>query len=139
MKSKVFSMEFQVRDYELDMFGIVNNAVYQNYFEHTRHQFTYHIGFDSAAIVKSGKSAVVSEIEIKFKCPLQSRDKIVSTISIRNRGNVRKVFIQKLFLKKNGTLVADAEVTCVFLNDKGQPIPPPQDFQDCTAPYTLES
>jgi len=24
---------------ELDSFGVINNAVYQNYFEHTRHQF----------------------------------------------------------------------------------------------------
>ena len=35
----IFSLEFMVRDYECDLQGIVNNACYQHYFEHTRHQF----------------------------------------------------------------------------------------------------
>ncbi|MBU2223338.1 MAG: acyl-CoA thioesterase, partial [Gammaproteobacteria bacterium] len=30
----VFSVDFKVRDYECDMQGIVNNAVYFNYLEH---------------------------------------------------------------------------------------------------------
>lgn len=34
-----FELEMQVRDYECDMEGIVNNAIYQHYLEHTRHEF----------------------------------------------------------------------------------------------------
>ncbi len=35
----IYELEMQVRDYELDSEGIVNNANYLHYFEHTRHSF----------------------------------------------------------------------------------------------------
>ena len=35
---KPYELAFSVRDYECDLQGIVNNAVYQNYYEHPRHQ-----------------------------------------------------------------------------------------------------
>ena len=38
MKQYQFQLEFQVRDYECDMQGHVNNAVYLNYLEHCRHE-----------------------------------------------------------------------------------------------------
>ena len=34
-----FEITMEVRDHELDRFGVVNNAVYQNYLEHARHTF----------------------------------------------------------------------------------------------------
>ena len=35
----VYEMEMMVRDYECDMQGIVNNAVYQNYLEQLKPLF----------------------------------------------------------------------------------------------------
>ena len=35
----IYELEFKVRDYECDLQGIVNNANYQHYLEHTRHEF----------------------------------------------------------------------------------------------------
>ena len=37
--SQGFSIDLAVRDYECDLQGVVNNAVYFNYLEHARHAF----------------------------------------------------------------------------------------------------
>lgn len=39
MKSYLFETRMEVRDYECDIEGIVNNANYLHYTEHTRHRF----------------------------------------------------------------------------------------------------
>ena len=35
----IYELRLKVRDYECDLQGIVNNANYQHYIEHTRHEF----------------------------------------------------------------------------------------------------
>ena len=59
-----FSIEIEVRDYELDLQGILNNSVYQNYLEHCRHRYLKEIGLDFAALHAEGIDPVVSKIEI---------------------------------------------------------------------------
>jgi len=38
MENYRFKLNFEVRDYECDLSGIVNNAVYLHYLEHARHE-----------------------------------------------------------------------------------------------------
>ena len=49
-----YELEFSVRDYECDLQGIVNNAVYQNYYEHARHQFLLGKKVDFANCIPRG-------------------------------------------------------------------------------------
>ena len=46
----VFTMKMSVRDYECDLQGIVNNANYLHYIEHTRHEFLKHAGANFAEL-----------------------------------------------------------------------------------------
>ncbi|MFW5604105.1 MAG: acyl-CoA thioesterase, partial [Bacteroidales bacterium] len=54
MEKYIFSLEMKVRDYECDLQGIVNNANYQHYIEHTRHEFLRSEGISFAALHEQG-------------------------------------------------------------------------------------
>ena len=60
----LFSEEFEVRDYECDIQGIVNNANYQHYMEHARHCLIKSVGLDFKNLHDNGIDVVVSKIEI---------------------------------------------------------------------------
>ena len=44
MSRYIFETKMEVRDYECDIEGIVNNANYLHYMEHTRHLFLKECG-----------------------------------------------------------------------------------------------
>ncbi|MDC0224412.1 hypothetical protein OAK62_03085 [Deltaproteobacteria bacterium] len=50
----------KVRDYGLDRFGVINNAVYQNYLEHTRHLFLETNGVSLKTLIEHGYSPVIT-------------------------------------------------------------------------------
>jgi acyl-CoA thioester hydrolase len=107
-----FQLELAVRDYECDMQGIVNNSVYQNYMEHTRHEFIKTMGLDFAALCAADIIVVVARIEIAFKNSLKSSDVFVSCSSIRKEG-VKYIFDQAIYNKENGQVIATGKVTTV--------------------------
>lgn len=92
----IFEQEFEVRDYECDLQGIVNNSVYQNYMEHTRHQFIKTLGLDFAELHAKGIDVVVAKIEIAFKRSLKSGDKFVCKLAFKKEG-IRYVFLQDIY------------------------------------------
>ncbi|MEX2320204.1 MAG: acyl-CoA thioesterase, partial [Saccharospirillum sp.] len=69
-----YTLDLKVRDYECDMQGIVNNAVYQNYLEHCRHEFLLDRGVDFAALARDGINLVVVRAELDYKRSLTSQD-----------------------------------------------------------------
>jgi acyl-CoA thioester hydrolase len=91
-----FELKFEVRDYECDLQGVVNNSVYQNYLEHTRHEFMKTIGLDFADLFNRGILAVVARVELAYKTSLRSGDKIVSRLWVEHEG-VKYIFHQDIF------------------------------------------
>jgi acyl-CoA thioester hydrolase len=114
MKDYHFEMEFQVRDYECDILGIVNNAVYQNYLEHCRHKFLNHIGLDFTQLHKDGIDAVVIRAELDYKFPLHPGDDFFVRLKIGKQGKLRIIFEQQIIRKADEKLMVDARITTVL-------------------------
>lgn len=106
----------EVRDYELDAEGIVNNANYLHYLEHTRHGFCVENGISFAQMQENGVIPVLNRVEIDYKTPLRSGDRFVSKLWVERKG-VRFVFHQDLFKTDTGESVVSAVVSCVCLSD----------------------
>ena len=119
----IFELEFLVRDYECDLLGIVNNAVYQNYLEHARHEFMHVAGIDFAKLHDEGIDPMVARIEIDYKFPLRSRDSFVIRIAVQREGRLRFVFYQDIFRLPDEQLILNAKVTGVCLQ-QGRPVAP---------------
>ncbi len=118
---KPYELEFSVRDYECDLQGIVNNAVYQNYYEHARHQFLLGRKIDFAKLHTEGIDLIVSRVEIDYKFSLRSGDLFKVTVSTRKVGFLRLIFEQDIFKLPENKLISHAKVTGVGLQ-RGRPI-----------------
>lgn len=113
----VFEQEFQVRDYECDLQGIVNNAVYQNYLEHTRNEFLRLKGPDLKKLHDMGIDAVVARIEIDYKYPLRPNDRFICRLKVSREGELKLLFNQEIVLKQDEKICARAKVVVVCLEN----------------------
>jgi acyl-CoA thioester hydrolase len=119
----IFSTEFAVRDYECDLQGVVNNANYQHYLEHARHEYLVSKGISFSELHEEGTDLIVYRVEINYKYPLRSREKFVVRLNIVREGNLKLVFIQDIFRLPDEKLIVKAKITGVATR-KGRPVPP---------------
>ena len=115
----IFTLEISVRDYELDSEGIVNNAVYLHYLEHTRHAFVKQEGIPFGSLTSEGLVPVVRRMEIDYHTPLRTGDVMLSRLWIERKGP-RFIFYQDIFRKEGGELVVSAAVTIVCMEKDGR-------------------
>ena len=112
----IFTLEIAVRDYELDSEGIVNNAIYLHYLEHTRHAFVKQEGIPFGNLTREGLIPVVRRMAIDYYTPLRSGDVMLSRLWIEREGP-RFIFHQDIYKKDSGEPVVKAVVTIVCLED----------------------
>ena len=112
----IFELELKVRDYECDIQGVVNNSVYQNYLEHTRHEFLEENKISFAELHERGIDAMVSSIEIAYKLPLRPGDSFICKLYVLKEG-VRYVFHQAIFRKSDNKQCIKAKVNAVVVID----------------------
>lgn len=110
----IYELRMKVRDYECDLQGIVNNANYQHYTEHTRHEFLLAHGISFADLHERGIDCVVARINMQFKTPLRSGDEFLSRLSVKKEG-IRYVFLQDIFRASDEKLCLRARVDTVCI------------------------
>lgn len=112
-KKYTFELPMKVRDYEVDVEGIVNNANYLHYLEHTRHEFCESAGLSFRQMHLDGIDPVLSRVEIDYKTPLTLGEHFVSKLNLRRRGPIF-IFEQDIY-KTDGTpvVLAKVSVACI--------------------------
>ena len=114
MEKYIYELKMKVRDYECDLQGIVNNANYQHYLEHTRHEFLSDNGVSFAQLHKEGTDPVVARLTMSFKTPLRSGDEFISKLYLRKEG-IKYVFYQDIFRASDMKIVIKATVETVCI------------------------
>lgn len=116
-----FTVQMEVRDYECDLAGGVNNAVYMNYLEHARHCYIKSIGIDFAEYAKQGIGLVVTRLELDFKFSLYSGDVFEVSAQMDRLSKLRVLFSQVIRRKSDGKIIAEAKVTGTAVAASGRP------------------
>jgi acyl-CoA thioester hydrolase len=129
MENPQFSCDMEVRDYECDLQGIVNNARYQHYLEHARHTFLRRHGVDFADVTARGVFLIVTRIEIDYKHPLRAGERFRVHLRLERLSRIRFAFEQEIERLDDGLLVIRARVFTAAMNERGRPVRFPPDLE----------
>lgn len=116
MQNYIFELEMKVRDYECDLQCVVNNANYQHYLEHARHEFLETTGANFGELHKQGIDAMVARVEIDYKVSLTSGDRFVVKLNIKREG-VKLVFLEDIYRLSDYKLCAKGRVESICVKD----------------------
>lgn len=126
----IFELHIKVRDYEVDAEGIVNNANYLHYLEHTRHEFCEWAGLSFRAMHEQGIDPVLRRVNIEYLRPLGLGDTMVSKLGLRRQGALF-VFVQDIFTPAGEPVVrADVAVASVENGRLGRGVKLAEAFND---------
>lgn len=116
----------QVRTYECDSYGHVNNANYLNYLEFARYEYLKTIQFDYPAMIRAGYGVYVARIEIDYKKSAVADDILCIKSWPIKKGAVSGVIGQQIW--RGEDLLVEANVTWAFVDSRGIPVKLPKEW-----------
>ncbi|MGB4191543.1 MAG: acyl-CoA thioesterase [Rickettsiales bacterium] len=102
-----YRIELEVRDNEIDIQGVVNNANYFIYMAHARHKFLQEeLKIDFIEMAKANQNLFLINATIEFKKPLLPNQKFYITCKLVPEGRIRFTFEQEIRLSSDNSLIA---------------------------------
>ena len=120
-----FTLELAVRDYECDMDGVVNNANYQHYLEHTRNECLKTLDLNYSTMTKADCHLYVARINIEYKYPLRSNDMFVVAMRITRPSTASLELDQDIYRRPDHKVILNAKVVIVGMDGQSYRLPKP--------------
>ena len=122
-RETAYRITLEVRDYECDMQGIINNAVYFNYAEHARHSYLIAKGLSFATMTARGHLFVAVRQEIDYRAPLKSGDTFeVALWTEKTSARTVTFFHEITLLNSPPKLATEISTIVTCMNTEGKPI-----------------
>lgn len=126
--SDVFIWQGQVREYEIDMQGVVNNAYYPHYFHQARAKHLLRYGIDWKAWHDEGFDFMLYHMDITFLSSLKADDHFQVSSQFKKTSRLKIGFeqtIQRLNTDNTTTTMTKAVNTIICVCRKtGRPVFP---------------
>jgi len=117
----------QVRTYECDSYGHVNNANYLNYLEYARYELLKDVGFNYTKAIDAGYGVFIARIEIDYKRPALTDDRLTIRTWPLKKKAVSGILAQEI--RRGDVILAEAKVTWAFVDSKtGMPVRIPAEW-----------
>ncbi|PUZ48342.1 hypothetical protein GQ55_7G238600 [Panicum hallii var. hallii] len=120
-KDKFFEIEMEVRDDEVDEYGVVNNAIYASYLHSGRDVMLEQLGISVGYWTSTGNAMALSELNLKYFAPLRSGDMFVVKVKPVLIKGVRIMVEHMIETLPDRKLVLEGRATAVCLNKDFRP------------------
>ena len=132
--TKIFNHNIKVYYEDTDAGGIVYYANYLKYLERARTEALVRIGLSNQKIKDDfGALIIVKSCNIDYKKSAYLED--ILNIKSHITSITKTSFIMKQIIIKNKTIIVDAKVHLVFVNEKVKPVKIPQLIIDKFEPF----
>ena len=136
--TKIFNHNIKVYYEDTDAGGIVYYANYLKYLERARTEALVRIGLSNQKIKDDfGALIIVKSCNIDYKKSAYLED--ILNIKSNITSITKTSFIMKQIIIKNKTIIVDAKVHLVFVNEKVKPVKIPQLIIDKFEPFNSKN
>lgn len=124
-----FTVRYPVRQYELDVLGHVNNAVYLNWIEQAAIEHVEALGFGRAWAARHGGTWVVREHHVTYHRPVEYGDVVLVTTLPQELGRVRGLRRTEVRRESDDALTTEALTQWIWVRTSdGRPMRVPGDL-----------